>query len=161
MIVVSDTSPLRALQALDKVAILERMYGSVVIPPAVAAELAYPVDTLGAFNLAAFPSIVVATPHDEAILGALRAQVDEGEAQAIALSLELGADLLVIDDLQGRAAARRAGVRTRGLLGMLVDAKAAGLCGPIRPLVAVLQSTIGFRASPVVLNAVFVEAGEP
>ena len=42
MIVVSDTSPIRALAFLKQLAILDKLFGTVVIPPAVANELRNP-----------------------------------------------------------------------------------------------------------------------
>jgi predicted nucleic acid-binding protein len=42
MIVVSDTSPIRALGFLQQPAILEQLFGMVVVPPAVASELRSP-----------------------------------------------------------------------------------------------------------------------
>ena len=42
MIVVSDTSPIRALVFLEHLSVLEKLFGTVVIPPAVGHELAHP-----------------------------------------------------------------------------------------------------------------------
>jgi predicted nucleic acid-binding protein len=42
MIVVSDTSPIRALAFLEHLEVLQRLFGTVVIPPAVVEELAHP-----------------------------------------------------------------------------------------------------------------------
>ena len=42
MIVVSDTSPIRALAFLEQLSVLEQLFGTVVVPPAVVDELAHP-----------------------------------------------------------------------------------------------------------------------
>lgn len=56
MLVVSDTSPLRALQTLGRVALIEQVYGRVFVPPAVAAELAVAAPVVGSFESRIFPS---------------------------------------------------------------------------------------------------------
>ena len=53
--------------------------------------------------------------------------LDEGECEAIALAGEVGADLLLIDDRQGRREAKRRNLRVIGTLGVLAEAAAKGL----------------------------------
>lgn len=54
-------------------------------------------------------ALVVETPLDGAFLRQLAAQLDAGEAGAIALAVERGASLLLMDELDGRKVARRHG----------------------------------------------------
>lgn len=160
MIVVSDTSPLRALQALDLVTVLFRLYQKVVVPTAVHRELSVSVPRLGRFPVDQYAFISVAAPSPSPQLDALRMKLDEGEAEAIALALELRADLLLVDELDGRDSARGLGLRTRGVLGVLVQAKYAGLCGAVWPLIQRLQTEFDFHVSHAIIDEVLRQAGE-
>ena len=52
--------------------------------------------------------------------------MDKGEAEAIALAVELKADYLLMDERNGRLAARQAGLPVTGVLGILLKAKLEG-----------------------------------
>lgn len=73
--------------------------------------------------------------------------LDIGEAEGIALALELEADLLLIDERLGRMTAKYFDLEILGLLGILVQAKQEGLINEIRPLLDQLRFEIGFRIS--------------
>ena len=90
---------------------------------------------------------------------ALQVELDEGEAEAIALAQELAADVLLIDEHLGRAAATRLGVRIIGLLGVLIEAKNRGLIQEIKPAVDALMQ-LGFRIQQDLYQRVLQAAGE-
>ena len=147
MLVVSDTSPLRALQAIGRVDLLGTMYGTIYTAPAVASELAVDAPGVGVFPLAAYPSIVVKAPTHVDQVRALLAELDRGEAEAIALALELKADWVLIDESSGRRIAALRGLRTLGVLALLVQAKRLGLVERVEPLLLTLDARIRFRIS--------------
>lgn len=70
---------------------------------------------------------------------ALRNELDRGEAAAIVLAKSIDADLLVIDERQGRRVAQRLGLDVRGTLGVLLQSKREGLLDPIRPVLERLR----------------------
>jgi predicted nucleic acid-binding protein len=74
-------------------------------------------------------------------------RLDPGETEAIALGLELHADLLLIGEREGRAEAARLGLKTTGLLGVLLEAKALGLIERASPLLDDLTRRAGFHVS--------------
>ncbi len=59
--------------------------------------------------------------------------LDAGETAAISLALSVAADLILIDEKRGRAAARAAGLHVGGLLGELLHAKRQGCLPSLRP----------------------------
>lgn len=120
MLVIADSSPLHYLLLLDQVNLLESLYGKVVIPTTVAVELSH----------ANAPQVVrefIKNPPKWLVVQPTRVlleinEVDEGERAAISLAIELGADLLLLDDLDGRRAAVGRGLKITGLVGILLKA---------------------------------------
>jgi len=72
LIVVSDTSPLRALAHLGKVALLEELFELIIVPPAVAAELLHPPRRFVPIDVSAIAFLEVRAPTRSASLGAVR-----------------------------------------------------------------------------------------
>jgi predicted nucleic acid-binding protein len=140
-IVVSDTSPLRALNHLGALVLLERLYGSVIVPPAVASEFASPRGPAAAVIVGNIPFVSVQAPTS-----VVRVQqfLDPGEAEAIALAIEIKAEALLIDEARGRAMAASAGLSFVGVLGILQRSKREGLIPEIRSRLDRLRSEIQF-----------------
>ena len=74
--------------------------------------------------------------------------------RAIALVLELDADLLLIDERRGRAEANRLRLNITGLLGILVEAKHQNLIIAVKPLLDALIATSEFRVSTALYNRI-------
>jgi uncharacterized protein len=68
-VVVSDTSPIRALEHLGLIDLLRVLYSTVLIPPGVFQELLNPSSTLASIDLSVYPFIQVQTPLDTARVG--------------------------------------------------------------------------------------------
>jgi predicted nucleic acid-binding protein len=142
------------LIALDKIGLLndlETLFDELVIPPAVAREIAPTVDT---------PTWIVqrslTVPVDPLLLAA---SLGPGETEAIALAMELGMRAVLIDELAGRNVAKHLRVPVVGTLGLLLIAKEEGFIGVVAPILQVLLAT-GFFASSSPINEIFVRAGE-
>ena len=144
MKVVSNTSPLTNLAAIGQFRLLEALYGQLIIAEGVWHELnAYGQTWPGREEVAAAgwterPS-VVNTP----LVEALRRDLDLGEAETITLALELKADLVLMDEREGRRAAQRLGLKTLGVVGVLLDAKRQGFLPAVCPTFDALR-TAGF-----------------
>lgn len=138
MIVVSNTSPLNYLVLVRAVDLLPTLFGQVHVPEKVVEELSASGSPTGVQDWARQlpPWVVVRTPSY--LLAGLR--LHEGEIHAISLATELRADLLLIDDRRGAAAARSLGLATLGLLGIL-DRAAAGNLIDLPLILDALDST--------------------
>ena len=95
-----------------------------------------------------------------ALASVLATELDQGEAEAIALATEIPADLLLIDEKDGRLRARQAGVRVRGVLGILIRAKAMGTVPSVKPEIDSLRLVAGFFVAPSLEEEVLRSVGE-
>jgi uncharacterized protein len=75
-------------------------------------------------------------------------ELDKGEAEAIALATEISADVLLIDEKEGRSFARQANLTVRGVLGVLIRAKASGEVASLRTEIQALRDGARFFVSP-------------
>jgi uncharacterized protein len=160
VIVVGDTSPLRALAAVQLLPVLHALYGEVIIPPAVADELSRAAPPVPPVDLAGLSFIRVVAPRDMEKVAVLLQSLGRGEAEAIELASEIHADLVLIDETKARRIAARHGLQLIGVLGILVKAKSSGLVQRISPLLDTLSSTINFRVSQTLRERALREAGE-
>jgi predicted nucleic acid-binding protein len=158
-LVVSDTSPIRALHHLNQLALLETLFGEVVVPPAVVDELAHPKPRFQPIPITALAFARVQAPSDPRDVQQLKHTLEAGEAEAIALAKELHAELL-IDEASGRAEAQKQGLRIVGVLGVLVRAKARGHLTAVLPLAERLRTDLGFFISDDLLTRIRALSGE-
>ena len=114
MIVVSDTTPVHYLLLIDQIDLLPALFGRVVVPPGVLAELRHPgsPDVVRTWSDAAPAWLEVRAPA--AVDSTLR--LGRGETEAISLALEVGADEVLIDDMQAPKAALACGLKVAGTL---------------------------------------------
>jgi predicted nucleic acid-binding protein len=118
-LVIADTSPINYLLLIGHIGILPALFERVILPAAVCDEPKHPKAPLVVRNWAAAPppwaDVRPSSPFQDASLESL----DAGEGAAIALAIELHADLLLMDDEEGVIAARRKGLEVAGTLGVL------------------------------------------
>jgi predicted nucleic acid-binding protein len=161
VIVVSDASPLISLAAIDRLDLLRRLYHEVIIPEAVRREVVLTAPgAAGAADVAGANWIKVRSVEDRTLVEALRVTLDVGEAEAIALALEVHADLLLVDERRARSVAQRLGQPVIGVLGVVVEAKLSGLISAVGPLLEDLTERAGFRVSEALRARVIEVAGE-
>lgn len=161
MIVVSDTSPIRALAHLGKVQLLHSLFGQVVLPPAVEAELRTPSRAASPIvDVSVYSFIRIQAAQDISRVQQFQQSLDAGESEALTLALETSAAIVLMDEAKGRAAATRLGLTVVGTLGVLVRAKAVGLIPAILPLMDSLEQDLGFFISAKLRSDVLAAANE-
>jgi uncharacterized protein len=159
-IVVSDTSPIRALTHLGLLELLHVLFAEVFVPPAVIEELSRPGIKFKPISLCKIPFIRVKSVGNSSLVSQLLETLDLGESEALALAMEIHADAVLIDESAGRETAKRMGLLPLGVLGVLVRAKTRGLIGPLAPLLDQLQNELGFFISSDVRTEILRLSGE-
>lgn len=119
MLVIADTSPIRYLIQIGHIDLLHRLFATVTIPVEVARELGDPSapHAVQAWikSPPAWLRVLYAVAYDDPALSNL----DPGERSAIALGIALKADLILLDERRGYAAAVNKGLEVTGTIGIL------------------------------------------
>ncbi|MBM4065264.1 MAG: DUF3368 domain-containing protein [Planctomycetes bacterium] len=124
MKVVSNSSCLIILERLVQLDILEKLYTKIVIPTAVKNEV---------FEGKEIPNWIEVVEITQPIAPIiLEKTLGMGESEAISLSLELNADLLIVDDLAARKVAHELEIKVTGVIGILLLAKKMGYVQEIK-----------------------------
>jgi predicted nucleic acid-binding protein len=129
MVVIADTSPLNYLVLIDAIDVLRPLYGRVIIPAEVLAELQHPQTPQQVLDWSAhLPDWMEVVPASTVAISSELAELDAGECAAITLAAEYGRRaLLLIDDARARQEASRRGLLTVGTIGILRDAATENL----------------------------------
>ena len=115
MSIVSIASPLINLARIGKLDLLRQLYGELVIPEAVWHEVVVKgVGQPGVDEIKAASWIKTQQVANRQLVQALRQELDAGEAEAIALTIETKAELLLMDERLGRETARHLGCAIQG-----------------------------------------------
>lgn len=155
--VVSDTSSISNLYQIGEVDLLRKLFGEIVITPAVQREL-YALDAQQE-DIDTLKWIKVMTPSNQQMIENLRQDLDLGESESIALAIEKKAEYLIIDEFRGRQIAEEYGVKIVGVLGLLIQAKQKGMIPSVKVEVEKLLA-VGFRLNEKLVLSVLKRLGE-
>ncbi len=157
--VIVNTTPIIALSLIGQLDLLQRLYGEVVVPPAVQAEvLAGGPGSPGVAELQRANWIRVVSLPDPRRADLL-SDLERGEAEVIALAQDLNAGLVIIDERLARRHAKRLGLTLTGTLGVLLKAKELGFVPAVGPLINRLRQG-GIRLDDVLVAETLGLAGE-
>lgn len=148
-IIIADTSCLILLEKINQLALLNHLFGEILITSTIAAE----------YRKVLPEWIKVKNPinlHYQQIIGAI---VDPREASAIALAIEQESSLIILDDLKARKLAYELNLFYTGTLGILVDAKLSGKLSSIKPILNAIKLT-NFHLPVELENKILLKAGE-
>lgn len=161
MIVVSNTSPLTNLAAIGQFHLLGALYTTVHIPLGVWDDLnAFGQAWPGSREAAEADWVIQHAVADQTLVTALQDDLHRGEAETIALAIELKADLVLLDEKDARQRAKKLGLVVGGVLGILLQAKARGLLPTVRPALDDLRQRAGFYVSDPLYRHILVVAQE-
>lgn len=147
MIIVSDTTAISNLVQIGEIDLLPKIYGEVTIPSGVydellvLADLGIPIDKVLASSWLSIRTVEATDLYRD-----LLTELDMGEAESIALAIELQADYLLIDEKKGRKIALEKNLQIIGTLGIIIEAKKLGHVDNIQQKMDDLRN-IGFWIS--------------
>ena len=160
MTVVCNATPLINFAAINRLEILQAMFGQVVIPQAVYNE------TTGS-SLPGSQSVLEAIASGwlqvrtvSAIVPEILAELDDGERQAIALALEISESRILLDEREARQVAQRLGLQVIGTLGILLLAKDNQVIPQVQPLLDRIISMAQYWVAATLYQQVLRQAGE-
>ena len=113
--VISNSSPLIALEQIGYLHLLESLFGEVWVPSAVVNEVAMSVSLPPSIQLRQITNALAAT--------VLKTTLGAGESEAITLALQEKARLIILDDRPARRMAESLGLTVMGTLSILSSAK--------------------------------------
>lgn len=130
MIVISDTTPIISLLKINRLDLLKTLFDEVLIPEAVFNELTtnsrYEKESEIVKNC---DFLKVSKIEDEKSVALLQklTNLDLGESEAIILAENLKSDLLLMDEVKGRAVANQMEIKITGTVGVILIAKERNL----------------------------------
>lgn len=156
--VVVNTGPLQYLHQLGLLDLLPDFYGRVLVPRAVATELAKGKEQgVNVPDLSTIPWIDI---RDLPVpLWPLPQEIHRGEAEVLALAAEAPDSLVILDDAAARAHAKTLGYGVTGTLGVVLRAKRDGKIAAVTPVLDRLEQ-LGFHLAEGTRAEVLRLAGE-
>jgi uncharacterized protein len=158
--VVCNATPLINFAAINRLDILQAMFGQVVIPQAVYNE------TTGS-SLPGSQSVLEAIASGwlqvctvYAIVPEVLAELDDGEREAIALALEISEQRILLDEREARQVAQRLGLQVIGTLGILLLAKDNRIIPQVQSLLDGMMNMAQYWVAATLYQQVLRQAGE-
>jgi uncharacterized protein len=161
MIVVADTSVILNLCKIQHELLLQQLFKRVLVPDEVADEFRSLTKTRKRFFGLTLPTWIEIAPAPKSYpIEVIQAELDAGEAAAIALFLKQKADALLIDETIGRGVAEKLGIRTMGIIRILLEAHNRKLIPSVKVLLDRLEAEANFWISRELRLQVLQLAGE-
>lgn len=161
MAAISDSSPLILFAKIGRLDLLHRIFDEIVIPEAVHQEVVRRgAGRAGVDEIAGAPWMQIRRLASPLVLQRLPPALAQGEREAIALAVELDANIpTLLDDRRARRTARDLGVHVLGSAGLCLLAKEQQMISEVGPLLDALRGA-GLYLGERDYRAVITLAGE-
>ncbi len=163
MPVVSNTSPVLNLAIIDQLSLLRQQFEEIWIPSAVLEEMRVEEDLPGSQAVRDAMEagwLRVEEVKDRSLVQVLQRDLDKGEAEAVALALQMKAEWTLLDEREGRRVAKSLGLKVTGVLGILLRAWREGELPSLRRAMEELREKAGFRIGAELFADLVRESGE-
>ena len=161
MIVISNTSPLTNLAAIGQFDLLKRLFGQIIIAEGVWSELnAFGKTWPGREEVAQANWVSRSIVQNQPLINALTRDLDQGEAESIALAVAVKADLVLLDEKEARHTAHRLGFKVMGVVGILLLAHTRQYIPQVKPNLDALRHIAGFYLDEKLYQAILKQANE-
>src|SRR5688500_16978546 len=131
---IANSSCIIALDGSGNLDVLQRLYGTILVPGAVAKECGMQIP----------PWILVQAIQNDAQSRTLQLELGPGEAAAIVLTSETSAERIILADKKARRIARQLGLPVTGTLAVLLRAKERAVIRAVSPVIDALLA-VNFR----------------
>jgi len=156
-LVVSDTSPLLNLALIDRLELLASQFSEVTVPQQVWNELTDGEDGLETLRELRDDGLLHLVEVERSDLFVeLFHELDLGETAAICYAVEQNADIVLLDERDGRRVARRHDLNVTGVIGILLRGAKAGVVNLAHELDALREA--GFWISDDLYEQILSEA---
>lgn len=163
MLVISNTSPLLNLAIINHLFLLQDQFREIIIPEQVKKELRVNENLPGSQLLKDALDqrwIKVQSVENEALIQLLERELDQGEAEAIALAIQLKSDWLLLDEKEGRRIARTLGLKITGILGIILRGWHEGKISSVKQIIDQLRTDAHFHIASNLEAQILKETGE-
>lgn len=163
MPVVSNTSPILNLAVIGKLSLLHDQFGEILIPNAVLEELRIQEDLPGSQAMREALKeewLRIQEVSDQSLVRILQRELDNGEAAAITLAVQVKAEWILLDEKEGRKIAKSLGLKVAGILGILLRARHEGRLPSMQKAMDQLRDRAGFRIGAELYADLMRKSGE-
>lgn len=160
MSVICNATPLINFSTINRLDILQILFGEVFIPNAVRLETTSPNFPSSTIVVQAISNGWLRVQTVSSIIDNISDTLDLGEREVIALALEIGEKRVLLDEREAREIARSLGLQVIGSLGILLLAKNRQIIPQVKPLLDAMINSAQYWVNNSLYSQALSQAGE-